>query len=149
MGTHEPTGRPEGQESGRTSQEDAHAQVLSPSPSEYLVEVAFPRSPWLDFHFRSPTQAPSSPPPVPAPRVPGQDASVREGERAVVSVQLSFARSAEVIWKLVSPGNDILLALAALVLIGLAWCVVLSWCLIWGIFLVPYRLLKQARARAS
>lgn len=138
------------------SQEDGHAQpidtdepVLSPSPSKYSVDVAFPRSPWVDFHFRSPSKAPAAPPPVPAQRVAGQDASVREGERVVASVPLSFGRSAEVIWKLVGSGNDIVLAIAAVVLIGLAWCVVLSWCLIWGVFLVPYRLITRARARAS
>jgi hypothetical protein len=155
MSTHEPTGRPSGRErpgslgKGQAPRPKTDRSAFSPSPSEYWVEVALPRSPWLDFHFRSPLKAPPPPPAVPAQRVPGHGASRPEGDRVVASVPMSFGRSAERIWKLVSRPNDIVLAIAAVVLIGLAWWVVLCWYLIWAILLVPYRCITRTRAKAS
>lgn len=155
MSTREPTGRPTRQqrppqgEDGRARRLKTDKSALSPSPSEYSVEVSLPRSPWLDFHFRSPLKAPPAPRAVPAQRVPGHGASELEGDRIVASVPLSLGRSAERIWKLVSPGNDIVLAIAAVALIGPAWCVVVCWYLIWGILLVPYRLITRPRTKAS
>jgi hypothetical protein len=176
MGTHEPTSRHEGQERRPTSQEDGHAGVvevesepaadghvevvqakvvqpletdeslLPPSPSEYSIEVAFPWPPWVSIDFRPPTKAPPAAPPAAAQRAPGQGASKPESRRVVI-VPLSFARSAERIWKLVGLRNEtwrrILLGIAAVVLIGLAWCVVLCWYLIWGTFLVSYGLIRR------
>ena len=153
--SHEPTGRPTRQERPPQSK-DGQAQrlktdksALSPSPSEYSVEVSLPRSPWLDFHFQSPLKAPPAPPPIPAQRDSGHGASELEGDRVVASMPMSLGRSAERIWKLVGPGNDIVLAIAAVALIGLAWCVVLCWYLIWGILLVPCRLIARPRTKAS
>jgi hypothetical protein len=62
---------------------------------------------------------------------------------------MSFGRSAELIWKFAEPGNDILRAAAAVVLVGLAWCVALCWYLIWGILLVPYRVIVGPHTKAS
>jgi hypothetical protein len=155
MSTHQPTGRPTRQESATQSEDgqarrlEADKSALSPSPSEYSVEVSIPRSPWLDFHFRSPLRATPAPPAVPAQGVPGHGASEREGDRVVASLPMSFGRSGERIWKLVSPGNDIVLAVAAVTLTGLAWCVVLCWYLIWGILLVPYRLITRPRTKGG
>jgi hypothetical protein len=116
--------------------------VLPPSPAEYSVEVA----------FQSPAKAPAPPPPVAAQRVPGVGASKLESEKVVVAAPLSFAGSAERIWKLVGlsdqTGIRILLGIAAVFLIALAWCAVLCWYLIWGLWLVPYRLIRRgARKR--
>jgi hypothetical protein len=152
MGPHEPSRRPTGQEHPPQS-EDRQAQrlgtdesALSPTPSEYAVEVSLPRAPWLDCHFRSPLKAA---PPVAAQRVAGHSGSELEGDRLVVSLPMSLAGSSERIWKLISPGNDIMLAVAAAVLVGLTWCVVLCWYVIWAVFLLPYRLITRPRTNAS
>ena len=155
MSTHEPTGRPTRQEhppqsmDGQARPLKTDKSALSPSPCEYSVEVSLPRSPWLDFHFQSPLKAPPAPPPIPAQRDSGHGASELEGDRVVASMPMSLGRSAGRIWKLLGPGNDIVLAIAAVALIGLAWCVVLCWYLIWGILLVPYRLIARPRTKAS
>lgn len=131
MSTHGPTSPPAGQESRSESQEDGHPGVvgvesepaddghvevveakavrplatdesaLPPWPSEYPVEVAFPWRSWVDIDFRSSSKPLPAPPPVVAQRVPGQGASQLEREKVVISVPLSFAGSAERIWKLV------------------------------------------------
>lgn len=155
MSTHETADRPNGQERppqiedrqpGRLKRDGS---ARSPSPSEYSVEVSLPRLPWLDFRFRSPLKAPLAPPAA-AQQVAGQGArEPLEGDRIVAYVPMSIGRSAELIWKLVSPGNDIMLAIAAGVLVGLAWCVVLCWYLIWCIFVVPYRLITRPHAKAG
>ena len=152
MSTHRPAGRPTGEEEPPHSGDHQAGRLrtaLSPSPSDYSVEVSFPRSPWLDFHFRSPLKAPPAPPAVPARRVPGNGASELEGNRGIVSVPMSFGRSAELIWKFADPGNDILRAVAAVVLVGLAWCVALCWYLIWCILLVPYRVIVGPHTKTS
>jgi hypothetical protein len=156
MSTHEPTNRPSRPERPPDSPGDGQAprpktdqSARWPSPSEYSVEVVIPRSPWLDLHFRSPLKAPPAPPVVPAQRVPGHDASKLEDDRVVVSVPMSLGRSAERIWNVISRRNDIVLAIAAVMLIGLAWCVVLCWYVIWGILLVPYRLITRTRTDGS
>jgi len=152
MSTREPTDRPTGHglrghsEEGQTRGPRTNRSPLSPSPSKYSVDVSLPRSPWLDFHFRSPLKAPRAAPAVSAHRFAGHDASaLPEGDRVVSLVPMSLGRSAGLIWKLVSPGNDIVLAVAAVVLIGLAWCVVFCWYLIWCIAVLPYRVITRPR----
>ncbi len=171
MSTHASKSRPGGQESHPKSQDDGHASAVSgdpvqrevghvdvieaklvqpveteesglpPSPAEYSVEVS----------FQSPVKAPPSPPPLPAQRVPSQSASKLESEKVVIAAPLSFAGSAARIWKLVGLSSEtwarVLLAIAAVVLIALAWCFVLGWYLLWGILLVPYRLIRRGQRR--
>jgi hypothetical protein len=157
MSTHEPAGRRSGQEPlserpepGRAPRPQTDKSAFSPSAPEYSVEVALPRSPWLDFHVRSPLKAQSAPPGAPTgQRVPVHGTSKPEAERVVISVPMSLGRSAQRLWKLIDPGTDIVLAIAALLLIGLAWCVVLCWYLIWAVVLVPYRLITRTRPKAS
>lgn len=70
-------------------------------------------------------------------------------EEVVISAPLSFTGSAQRIWKLTrlplaeTPGPHAGLVVAALLLIVLAWSVVLSWYLTFGLLLVPYRLLRR------
>ena len=152
MSTHQPAGRPTDQERSAQSVDGQAGRLktaLSPSPSDYSVEVSFPRSPWLDLHFRSPLKASPAPPAVQAQRVPGHGASDSGSDRGIVSVPMSFGRSAQLIWKFVDPGNDVLRAVAAVVLVGLAWCVALCWYLIWAIVLVPYRVIRGPHAKAG
>jgi hypothetical protein len=117
--------------------------VLSPSPSEYRLELGLPRSPWLDIHLRLPTKAPPIPPPAPVRGPLGQPESEPADERIAASVPLTIAGSAKRIWYLVDPGNDVVLGLLAAFFIGLVWCVVLLWYLIWALLVVPYRLIRR------
>jgi hypothetical protein len=130
----------------KTSLEDGEEAVesgnsaLLPSPAAYSVEVT----------LQSPANAPPTPP-VAAQRVPGLRASKLESEKVVVAAPMSFAGSAARIWKLVGLSNQtamrILLGIAAVLLIGFAWSVVLCWYLFWGIFLVPYRLIRRGQRK--
>jgi len=86
-------------------------------------------------------------PPVPAQRSSHINAAKLESEKVVVSAPLSYAGSAGRIWKLTGltenvPGR-IALALAALILIVGAWCFVTVWYLVFGLLLVPYRLIRR------
>jgi hypothetical protein len=73
-----------------------------------------------------------------------------KSEQVVVSAPMSFHGSAARIWKITESqeaAKKILLALVALALIFLVWCFVLIWYLIFGIFLVPYRLLRRGQRK--
>jgi hypothetical protein len=64
---------------------------------------------------------------------------------------MSFAGSAERLWKL-TRGHANVWARAAiycgvLLLIVVVWAVVLCWYLIWGIWLVPYRLIRRGQRK--
>ncbi len=93
---------------------------------------------------------PPSPPAVPAPAsVPAVPAPPREerpaSERVVVQAPMSFSGSARRIWKLTgdSPAQMALVALPALMLIALAWIVVAGWYCLFGILVVPWRLIRR------
>jgi hypothetical protein len=151
MSTREPTDRPAGH-GGQPHTDDEHTRrktnwsPLSPSPSEYSVELSLPSAPWLDFHFRSPVNAPAAS----AQRVTGPDLSeLAQGETLVALMPMSLGRSAKLIWRLVSPGNDVVLAVVAAGLIGVAWCVVLCWYLIWCVAVVPYRAIARPGTRGG
>ena len=72
-------------------------------------------------------------------------------EQVVISAPLSFAGSAQRIWKLTDQESDavkyLMMALAVCVLIPTAWMVVASWYMIFGIFLVPYRILRRGNRK--
>jgi carbon starvation protein CstA len=81
---------------------------------------------------------------VPATRLASED--------VIISAPMSFAGSAQRIWRLTRLSNNtpatIALGVAAVLLIALAWLIVPAWYVIWGLFLVPYRLLRRgARKR--
>jgi hypothetical protein len=85
--------------------------------------------------------------PAPAP-VPSQLAS----EKIVVSAPLSFHGSAVRIWRITDLGGDntaavIGMGALAAILIGLAWILVLGWYLIFGLLLVPYRLIRRGQRK--
>ncbi len=83
------------------------------------------------------------------------DAPVVRGERGrlaseeiVVSAPMSFHGSAKRIWKLtrLTPDNGPAtfgLAVLAILLIPCAWACVLTWYVVFGIFLIPYRLIRR------
>lgn len=72
-------------------------------------------------------------------------------EKVVIAAPLSFAGSAARIWKLVGlsahPAARVGLALCAVTFIGLAWMFVACWYLLFGIFLVPYRLIRRGQRK--
>jgi hypothetical protein len=97
---------------------------------------------------RAPMTVP--PPPVIARAAPSR-ASQLQSEKVVLAAPLSFAGSAARIWKLVmlrpEPWARGLLTLIAIVLISAAWTFVLGWYLLWGLLLVPYRLIRRGQRK--
>jgi uncharacterized membrane-anchored protein len=72
-------------------------------------------------------------------------------EKVVLAAPLSFAGSAGRIWPLRLKSDDTwkraALIVLALVLIALAWTVVLSWYIIFGLLLVPYRIVRRGQRK--
>lgn len=69
-----------------------------------------------------------------------------ESEQVVVSAPMSFAGSAQRIWKMTDlgpPATKALMVLLALFLIVGVWGLVLCWYVTFGLLLVPYRLLRR------
>lgn len=67
-------------------------------------------------------------------------------EQVVVAAPLSFSGSAKRIWKMTDQENQwvrYLLMVVAATLIVMAWGVVLVWYCIFGLLLVPYRLIRR------
>jgi hypothetical protein len=70
----------------------------------------------------------------------------------VVSAPMSFAGSAQRIWKItkrqdVSTPVLIVLSISAILAIALAWTAVLGWYLFFGILLIPYRLIRRGQRK--
>lgn len=86
------------------------------------------------------------PPPVPAQQANPAYGARLQSEKVVVAAPMSFAGSAARIWKMTqveSPGAKAALACVAVVLIACAWTVVLAWYAIFGLWVVPYRLIRR------
>ncbi len=68
-----------------------------------------------------------------------------KSEKIVVQAPMSFVGSAKRWWKLAgsNPIQKAILAIPLIVLILLTWVVIVGWYLIFGILLVPYRLLRR------
>ena len=73
----------------------------------------------------------------PAPRL--------ESERVVLAAPLSFHGSAIRIWRAVAEGRNGWMGVLAVTLITVAWVGVLSWYLLFGLLLVPYRLMRRTQ----
>jgi len=86
-------------------------------------------------------------PPVPAQPAAPLYARQLQSEKVVVAAPLSFVGSAARIWKLVRLREEAweraLLALVAILLIVVVWTLVLAWYLLWGLWLVPYRVVRR------
>lgn len=69
-------------------------------------------------------------------------------ENVIISAPFSFNGSALRIWKITNSKNTyikwLLLFPIALFFIFIAWCFVACWYLIFGILLVPYRLIRRS-----
>jgi hypothetical protein len=73
-------------------------------------------------------------------------------EDVIINAPLSYAGSAQRIWRIRRRATEgwqaVAITLLAILLILLAWAFVTSWYLFWGLLLVPYRLLRRgARKR--
>lgn len=67
-------------------------------------------------------------------------------ERVVIQSPLSFVGSARRIWKMTRQKNpiaQIAAVVAAVCVIAVVWAFVLLWSLAFGVFLVPYRLIRR------
>jgi hypothetical protein len=81
----------------------------------------------------------------------GEMAERLPSEDIVVSAPMSFHGSASRIWKLTEGAEErwgrVILGALAVVLIAVAWTVILCWYLLWGLFLVPYRLIRRGQRK--
>lgn len=86
-------------------------------------------------------------PPVPAQRTSQPNMAKLQSEKVVISAPLSYAGSAARLWKLTGISDQlaarVALGVAAVILILGAWCVVTAWYVIFGLLLVPYRLIRR------
>jgi hypothetical protein len=93
----------------------------------------------------------TAPPPVAAQSSSHVNAAKLQSEKVVVAAPVSYAGSAARIWKLTGvaaqPAARIGLGLVAVVLVVLAWTVVTGWYVLFGILLVPYRLIRRGQRK--
>lgn len=71
-------------------------------------------------------------------------------EQVVIQSPMSFVGSTRRIWKITRVGHPalkVLLVPLAVALLLVAWTVVACWTVVFGIFLVPYRLLRRGQRR--
>jgi Flp pilus assembly protein TadB len=78
--------------------------------------------------------------------VVSSSAPVLESEKVVVSAPMSFAGSAQRVWKLTRDkegGPKIAFVIIAFLILSIWWPLIAAWYLLFGILLVPYRLLRR------
>ena len=85
-----------------------------------------------------------------SPQPPARLAS----EDVIINAPMSYAGSAQRIWRLRrrarSGGAKVAVTGLAIVLVLLAWGIVTAWYLVWGVWLIPYRILRRgARKREA
>ena len=85
-----------------------------------------------------------------SPQPPARLAS----EDVIINAPMSYAGSAQRIFRLRrrahSGGANVAVTVLAIVLVLLAWVIVTAWYLLWGIWLIPYRILRRgARKRKA
>ena len=68
-----------------------------------------------------------------------------ESERVVVAAPLSFQGSAIRIWRGVAEGRNGWMGVLAVLAIVFAWTGVLAWYTVFGLLLVPYRLMRRTQ----
>jgi hypothetical protein len=85
------------------------------------------------------------------PQQPYQPARL-DSEEVVLAAPMSFTGSAQRLWKLTRSTPDNVWAKAAIhtgviLLIGVMWMAVLCWYFIFGLWLVPYRLIRRGQRK--
>lgn len=80
----------------------------------------------------------------------GQEVAAREpklaSEKVVVAAPMSFAGSAQRVWKMTDQANPwvkAVMVVVALAFIAAWWFVIVAWYIVFGILLIPYRLLRR------
>jgi hypothetical protein len=68
-----------------------------------------------------------------------------ESERVVLAAPLSFQGSAIRIWRAVAEGRNGWMGVLAVLAIIVAWTSVLAWYAMFGLWLVPYRLMRRTQ----
>ena len=70
-------------------------------------------------------------------------------EKKVVSAPFSFVGSAKRIWKITGSSllSKLIMFVPALAFILVGWIFVLNWYLIFGIFVIPYRLIRRGQRK--
>lgn len=71
-------------------------------------------------------------------------------DHVVIQSPMSFVGSARRIWRLTRTGPTWTRALTiptAVLLIAAAWCGVLAWTLVFGVLLIPYRLMRRGQRK--
>lgn len=69
-----------------------------------------------------------------------------ESEKVIIQSPMSFTGSAKRIWRTTETSNGLvklLVVLLALTLIVMAWSFIAVWYFVFGIFLIPFRLLRR------
>ena len=111
-----------------------------------------------------PYQQPGSPPyqrdlapyqqqsPSPFPPRPSYQPTRLDSEEVVLAAPMSFTGSAERLWKLTrnAPANGLASAAGyagVILLIAVAWAAVLLWYFFFGLWLVPYRLIRRGQRK--
>lgn len=77
----------------------------------------------------------------------------KQSEDIVISAPMSFTGSAQRIFKITTIENQLLkwlllVPLALLIMLS-AWSLVLIWYIIFGIWLIPYRLIRRSQRKAK
>lgn len=74
-----------------------------------------------------------------------------ESENVVVAAPMSFAGSAARLWKLTRkpkhPAWIVTVYTLVVIAIALAWTVILCWYLLFGLLLIPYRLIRRGQRK--
>jgi hypothetical protein len=95
---------------------------------------------------------------VPEPARPANDRTPLPSERVVLAAPMSFTGSAQRIWPLADrfapacPGwragtLTALLYTGTLLAMIIAWAVILCWYFLWGIWLIPYRVIRRGQRK--
>ena len=74
-------------------------------------------------------------------------------ERVIVSAPMSFTGSTERIWRITEKDYDkwlywLLVVPATALLLVAVWSIILCWYLLFGILLIPYRLLRRSQRKS-
>lgn len=74
-----------------------------------------------------------------------------DSEQVILSSPMSFSGSAKRSWRLTSLTTNqvlkVLLAILAISIIAIWWSAVLAWYVVFGIFLVPWRLFRRGQRK--
>jgi len=115
-----------------------------PEPAPVLSVALEPVGPALDTALR-PAPEPITLPPVtrpappPAPPAPAKLAS----EQVIVQAPMSYTGSLKRLSRMTQSWPLALRIIGVAIMVAMAWTLITSWYLIWGIFLVPWRLLRR------